>query len=345
MYFTDINSQQMSSHHISSAFLMNNGLSGLTVNTSKSSHERYDFSLSDSVVSNNTDGGIDVAATSSRYYRYYRYGYGSTIHTLELSRNIISRNGQMTTTTHQKASGVNMQVDKSNLLIQNNVIESNAGGAITLKLDRGSENLSVVVSNNQIEENMGGAAVSLSAASGTTGPRASIADNDISHNSGGILHDTLSITNVAANVSGNTFYSNTARYTVRWQTASQHSVDNQHCSRNIFYLNVGQKPNERWTILAEGVAASYSGNVFDNPVNTYEMVAGWDQNQNQSNHEAKNNWWGTANLNKAEQKVLDKHDEAFRANIDITPIKNTNPWSVQTGIFIYICFVVTNNTK
>ena len=331
----------MSSHHISSAFLMNNGLSGLMVNTSKSSNERYDFSLSDSVVSNNTVGGIDVAATSSG-----DNGYGSTVHTFELSRNVIARNGQLaTTTTHLRSSGVNMQVDKSNLLIQNNVIESNAGGAITLQLDRGSEKLSVVVSNNQIEANMGGAAVSLSAASGTTGPRASIADNDISHNSAGIVHDTLSITNVAANVSGNTFYNNTARYTVRWQTASQHSVDNQHCSRNIFYLNVGQKPNERWTILAEGVAASYSGNVFDNPVNTYEMVAGWDQNQNQSNHEAKNNWWGTANLNKAEQKVLDKHDEAFRANIDITPIKNTNPWSVQTGISIYICFVLTNNTK
>ncbi len=325
----------MSSHHIASAFLMNNGLSGLALNTSKSSHERYDFSLSDSVVSNNTVGGIDVAATSSG-----DNGYGSTVHTFELSRNIISRNGQLaTTTTHLRSSGVNMQVDKSNLLIQNNVIESNAVGAITLKLDRESESSSVVVSNNQIEANVGGAAVSLSAASGTTGPRASITDNDISHNSAGILHDTLSITNVAANVNRNTFYNNTARHTVRWQTASQHSVNNQHCSRNIFYFNVGQKPNERWTILADGVAASYSRNVFFNPANTYEMVAGPDQYQ--GNHEARNNWWGTANLNKAELKVLDKHDESSRANIDITPINDTNPWLVRPGISLSSCTGLT----
>lgn len=322
----------MGVHSIASAFLVDNALSGLAVNSSKSSHERYDLHLLDSVVSGNKLNGVDVVATGAG-----SGGSGSTIHTLQFKRNVLSRNGQLTTGTYTgTASGIAMQVDNSNVIIQNNAIDANRGGGVSLQLDSGSESSSARVADNQIEGNTGGPAITLSGATGTIGSRASVADNSISHNSAGILYDTLSIDNVATNVTGNTFFNDTSRYVIRWETGSRHSSSGQQCSDNTFYLNVGQKPNYRWTILVEGVAATYNKNVFSNPANNYEFVAGRDLGQ--GNHNASNNWWGTADINKAEQKVLDGGDELFRANVDINPINTVDPLSSRTGRYLVQVF-------
>ena len=306
---------------------MNNGLSGLAVNTSEDSSLRYDLLVTDSILSDNKLNGVDVVATSAGYG-----GYGSRVHTLDFERNDISHNGLLTTTSAYSTvigGGIIMQLDKSNVVLQNNVIEMNEGGGVSLQLDSGSERSSIRIADNQIDRNTGGPAVSLSGTSGTTGPRASVTDNSISHNSAGILDDTLSITSVAATVTGNTFFNDTSRHVLRWETGPRYSVSGQQCLNNTFYLNVGQKPDYRWTTLVEGVAAKYNGNVFVNPANSYEFVAG--SNLNQGNHDARNNWWGTADVSKAEQKILDGSDESFRAHVDIKPVGTVSPLSSRTG--------------
>ena len=316
------------SHHIASALLVNNGISGLAVNTSEDSKLRFDLRMTDSVLSDNKMQGVDVLATSAG-----NSGYGSTVHTLDFERNVISHNGLLTATNAYYSTvnggGITMQLDKSNVVIQNNVIEMNKGGGVTIQLDSGSESSSIRVADNQIDGNTGGPAVSLSGTSGTTGPRASVTDNSISHNSAGILDDTLSITSVAATVTGNTFFNDTSRHVLRWETGPRYSVSGQQCLNNTFYLNVGQKPDYRWTTLVTGVAAKYNGNLFVNPANTYEFVAG--NNLNQGNHDARNNWWGTADVTKADQKVLDGNDESFRAHVDVRPIDAVSPWSSRAG--------------
>ena len=327
---------------------MGNGLSGLAVNTSDSRDERYDLHLSDSTVSDNHLGGVDVVTTSGG-----NSGYGSSLHSLQFRNNVMSRNGQLPNGTQyldvKSTGGLAMRLDKSNVVVQNNTFESNRGGGIAIQLDWDSEDSFINVSNNRINENIEGAAVSLfgptigtmfgsteSPSSGTTGARASVLNNSISHNSPGVQHDTLSIADVNASVTGNTFFNNTCRYVIYWKTDSWNSVTDQSCSENTLYQNAGLNRNYRWTILADGVATTYNRNIFFNPANIYEFVAGNDLRQ--GNHDVRNNWWGPriANVGEAEKRVLDKSDGGFRARVDIQPIDTVNPWFNTSGNCVYL---------
>ena len=322
-------------HSITSASLVDNGLSGLAVNTSKSSYERYDLPLTNSTVSDNNLTGVDVVATSEG-----DSGHGSTVHTLQFRNNVMSRNGQLLGAASylslEKAGGLAMRLDKSNAELQNNTVEANRGGGITFQLDSGSETSFINVSDNRIDENTDGHAIYLSGpSSGTTGARASVTNNSLSHNSvaSRYAYDTLSITNVSASVTGNTFFNNTCRYVIHWNE-SLHSATGQHCSGNTLYQNAGQSSSSRWTILANGVAAKYNRNIFFNPSNTYEFVAGNDLKQ--GNHDVRNNWWGPkiASVDEAEKRVLGNSKDGFRARVDIKPIDIVNPWFNTSGNYL-----------
>ena len=374
---------------------MANGLSGLAVNTSEGNDERYDLHLSDSTVSDNSLTGVDVVATGEG-----DSGYGSTVHTFQFRNNAISRNGQLSNGNwyfyEKRTGGLAMTLDKSNIEIYNNTIETNRGGGIAIQLDWDSEISFINVSDNRIKENTEGAAIRLfsptrfkwtksqiptggftqsptrgrkffgstqistndlmfgstqsptggrtewrtngptqSPSSGTTGTRASVLNNSISHNSAGIQYDTLSIIDVNASVTGNTFFNNTCRYVIYWKTDSRRSVTGQDCSENTLYLNAGQRRNYSWTILAEGVAAKYNKNIFFNPANAYEFVAGRDLKQ--GNHDVKNNWWGPniTSAREAAQRVL---DSGSRARVSIQPIDTVNPWLYTSGNCLYSFF-------
>ena len=297
----------------------------MAINSSRSSFERYDVTLVDSVVTGNSWNGIDINATSDG-----SSNSGSNVHTFDIQRNWIAQNGKFTTATYgSRSAGVAMQIDKSNVIIQNSAIEKNRGGAVSLKLDSGSEHSYLYLFDNEIKENTAGPTVTVSGTSGTSGPRLHVIGNRISHNSAGILYDALSISDVAANVSTNTFFNNTGRHVVHWTVGSRYSIIRQQCVDNTLYLNVGQTPNYRWSIFADGVAPQYMRNVLTNPSNVYEFVSGVDRSQ--GHHDAANNWWGTPYLSHAELEVRDKSDESSLATVDIEPIYSNNPWAEHSG--------------
>ena len=306
----------------------------MAINSSRSSFERYDVTLLDSVVTGNSWNGIDINATSDG-----SSNSGSKVHTFDIQRNLIAQNGKFTTATYGfRSAGVAMQIDKSNVIIQNSVIEKNRGGAVSVKLDSGSEHSDLYLFDNEIKENTAGPAVTVSGTSGTSGPRLHVIGNKINHNSAGILYNTLSISNVAANVSTNTFFNNTGRHVIHWTVGSRYSIMGQQCVDNTLYLNVGQTPNYRWTIFADGVGPQYMRNVLSNPSNVYEFVSGSDRGH--GHHDARNNWWGTPYLSQAEQKVRDKSDQSSLATADFKPIDSNNPWASQSGTAVNTSFAM-----
>ena len=315
------------SHYFTGLSLTDNSLSGLAINSSLSSYERFDVTLLNSIVTNNKWNGIDVNTTCKGIPNY-----GSNVHTFDIQRNFISQNGQFTTATYgSRSAGIAMHIDRSNVIIQNNAFWKNKGGAVSLKLDSDVHKSNVYLFDNDIEWNTAGPTVSLSGSNGTSGPLVYIVGNRISHNSAGIQYDTLSIDNIAANVVRNIFFNDTSRHVIRWIVGSRSSVGGQQCVDNTLYLNIGQKPNYRWSVYADGVGPQYMQNLFSNPSNLYEFVSGTDREQ--GHHDARNNWWGTSDLTQAEARVRDKNDLSSSAIVDIKPIDSS--WVAQSGIKFY----------
>jgi hypothetical protein len=315
-------------------------------------------------VSDNDLTGVDVAGDNVSIYTF---------------DNAISRNGRLSNGVpflYKKATGgLVMKLNHSTVVVENNTFQANRGGSVVIQLDRDSEASFINVSDNWINENSEGPAISLFETADygiisdsgmmldpTVGPtsgktrvrphsRASVVNNHISHNSAGTQYDTLFITNVNANVSGNTFFNNTCRYVVLWKTDPDGLATDQDCSENTFYQNTGESPNNKWTIAADGVATRYTKNIFFNPANTYEFVAGTDLHQ--GNHDVRNNWWGPkiASAGEAEKRVLDKNDSKFRARVDIQPIDIVNPW-LNTSVcppywrtIASICYVYVQDAR
>jgi hypothetical protein len=363
-------------HRIANTSLIGNRLSGLAVNTSDSSGERYDLHLTDSTVSDNSFAGIDVVATEDG-------SNNSPIHTFQFRNNAVSHNGRLFDTRYlykERMGGLAMTLDKSNVVVQNNTFEANRGGGIAIRFVWDSGDTFTNVSDNRVSETIEGAAVSFdttrstswwpwkgfdfdftespthyqsyywtqtptdypwyhwtqtpasptkfgptgSPSNGKIGAKVSVSNNSISHNPTGIKYDTLSITNVHAAVTGNTFFNNTCRYVIYWKTESELTATDQDCSGNTIYRNAGQDHNYKSTILADGVGPNYNKNIFFNPANTYEFVAGKNLDQDQENHNVTNNWWGPniRNARQAEGRVLARGS----TGITVRPIDLVNPW-------------------
>ena len=327
-------------HYLTGLTLTGNLLSGLAINSSLTFYERFDVTLLNSFVTDNKWNGIDINAT--------RKGI-SSIHSkkFDIQRNFIGQNGQFMNGRYgPRPAGLAIQLGKADIVvIQNNAFWKNKEGAVRLKLEPGIYENNVSLFDNDIEQNIAGHTVDVSLNSGALGsthiskPRLHIVGNRISHNSAGIQYDTLSIDNVAANVVNNTFFNDTSRHVIRWVVGSQSSVGGQQCVDNTLYLNIGQTPNYRWSLYADGVGPRYLRNLFYNPSNLYEFVSGRDRGQGR--HDARNNWWGTSDLNKAEARVRDKNDVSSLAAVDINPIDITNPWDGQSGT----SFLVFNFTS
>ena len=311
---------------MSGGHFASNSLSGVAFNSSQSTYDRSGVSIEGSVISNNSWNGVDGNVTNSG-----NLGYGSVIRDIKIRRSTVSNNGRYTTTSYKgRAAGIAISADHANIVIQNNGLTDNSGGAVSVNLDTSrSESTSIHVFDNRIVRNREGGTISISGSSNSTGPRARILSNEINHNSAGVLYDTLSINRIATSVVDNTFHNDTGRYTVYWETGQRSSNSGQQFANNTLYLNVGQTPNERWTVHAVGVGPSYTGNVFTNPANRYEFAAGSDLKQ--GHHNAVGNWWGSGNVNEAEKRVRDKDDVSNLAAADIVPVVNESAWTDNGG--------------
>ena len=303
-----------------------NSLSGVAFNSSQSTYDRSSVLIEGSVISNNSWNGIDGNVTNGG-----DSGYGSVIRDIKIRRSTISNNGRYTTASYKgRAAGIAVSADHANIVIQNNGLTDNSGGAVSLNLDTSrNESTSLDLFDNHIVRNKEGGTISISGSSHSTGPRASIRSNKINHNSAGNLHDTLSINRIAASVIGNTFYNDTGRHAVYWETGQRSSISGQQFANNTLYLIIGQTPNQRWTVYAVGVGPSYTGNVFTNPANRYEFAAGSDLSQ--GHHNAVDNWWGSRSLSEAEKRVRDKDDFSSLAAADIAPVVKESPWTDNGG--------------
>ena len=306
---------------------VSNALSGVAFNSSQSTYDRSSVSVEGSVLSNNSWNAVDVNTTNGA-----NSGYGSVIRSIKITRSTISNNGRYTTASYAgRAAGIAISADNTNIAIQNIGLTDNEGGAVSLNLTTcQNESMWVDVFDNRIVRNKGGATISVFGSSGSSGPRANIFSNTIDHNSAGVLYDTLEINSVAATVFGNTFYNNTGRHVVYWKTGQRSSDSKQTFSNNSLHFNVGQTPNERWTVYAVGVGPKYAGNAFTDPANSYEFAAGSDLGQGY--HDAVGNWWGSRYLSEAEKRVRDKGDISNLAAAEIAPIVKESPWTANGGM-------------
>ena len=311
----------MSGGHFASNFL-----SGIAFNSSQSTYDRSSVSIESSVISNNSWNGIDGNVTNGG-----NSGYGSVVRDIKIRRSTISNNGRFTTASYKdRAAGIAVSADHASIVIQNNGLTDNSGGAVSVNLDASrSESTSIDIFDNRIVRNREGGTISITGSSNSAGPRASIRSNKINHNSAGVLYDTLSINGIATSVVDNSFHNNTGRYAVYLETGQRSSISGQQFANNTLYLNVGQAPNERWTVYAVDVGPSYTGNVFTNPANRYEFAAGSDLGQ--GHHNAVDNWWGSRHLSEAEKRVRDKDDVLSLAAADIAPVVKESPWTDNGG--------------
>ncbi|XP_065830968.1 uncharacterized protein [Oscarella lobularis] len=313
-------------HTVSGGHFASNFLSGIAFNSSQSTYDRSSVSIESSVISNNSWNGIDGNVTNGG-----NSGYGSVVRDIKIRRSTISNNGRFTTASYKdRAAGIAVSADHASIVIQNNGLTDNSGGAVSVNLDASrSESTSIDIFDNRIVRNREGGTISITGSSNSAGPRASIRSNKINHNSAGVLYDTLSINGIATSVVDNSFHNNTGRYAVYWETGQRSSISGQQFANNTLYLNVGQAPNERWTVYAVGVGPSYTGNVFTNPANRYEFAAGSDLGQ--GHHNAVDNWWGSRHLSEAEKRVRDKDDVLSLAAADIAPVVKESPWTDNGG--------------
>ena len=313
-------------HAVSCSHFASNSLSGLAFNSSQSTYDRSSLLIEDSVISNNSWNGIDGNFTNSG-----DSGYGSVIREIKIRRSTISNNGRFTTASYRgHAAGIAVAADNANIAIQNNGFRSNSGGAVSLNFSTcQNESTSLDVFDNRIVRNKEGGTIIIVGSSSSSGPRANIRSNTIDHNSAGILYDTLAINRTAATVVDNTFYNNTGQHVVYWETGERSSSSGQQFVNNTLYLNVGQTPNERWTVYAVGVGPSYTSNVFTNPANQYDFATGFDLGQ--GHHNAVENWWGSRHLSQAEKRVRDKNDVSSLAAADIAPVVKNSPWNEKEG--------------
>ena len=303
-----------------------NLLSGIAFNSSQSTYDRSSISVEGSVISNNSWNGVDGNVTNGG-----KSGYGSFIRNIKIARSAISNNGRFTTASYAgRAAGIAISADTSNIVIQNNDVTDNNGGAVSLNLTtRQNESILVNVFDNRIVRNKEGGTISVLGSSCSAGLGVNIRSNTIDHNSAGILYDTLAINSAAATVAGNTFYNNTGRHVVYWKNGQCSSDSEQTFINNTLHFNVGQAPSERWTVSAVGVGPKYAGNAFTNPANQYEFFAGTDLGQ--GHHNAVDNWWGSRYLSEAEKRVRDKDDVSSLAAADIAPIVKEPPWIANGG--------------
>ena len=305
---------------MSGGHFASNSLSGVAFSSSESTYDRSSVSIEGSVISNNSWNGVDCKVTNDG-----TSGYGSVIRDIKIRRSTISNNGRF-----GSAAGIAVSADHANIVIQNNGLADNSGGAVSLNLQTSrNESRSIDLFDNRIVRNRDGGTISISGSSSSTGARARILSNKINHNSAGVLYDTLSINRIAASVVDNTFHNDTGRHTVYWEIGERSSIYGQQFANNTLHLNVGQTPNQRWTVYAVGVGPSYTGNVFTNPANRYEFAAGSDLNQ--SHHNAVDNWWGSRYLSEAEKRVRDKDDVSSLAAVDIAPVVTESPWTDNGG--------------
>ena len=229
-----------------------------------------------------------------------------------------------------RAAGVALSVDNTIALIVKNTLDGNLGGAVSVDLrTTRSETTNITLFDNRIVGNRGGRTIGIFGGVGSSGPRATISSNTISGNSAGTLYDTLFIDEISTFVADNTFFDDLSRHVVYWSTESRTTLG-QLFLNNTLYLNVGQTPNQRWTVRNFGKGPVYTGNVFQNPANSYEFAASVDNGQ--GNHLAPYNWWGTSpSLNEAAKRIRDKSVDPALAGVSIAPLLTTSPWTDPFG--------------
>lgn len=227
-------------------------------------------------------------------------------------------------------SGIQISSHKEDSLeISNNFIQNNINSAIHIKATTSGFRCSIL--NNAISSNINGSEVIIFEGEAGATPYVHIAGNYFSHNDLKHSEDLVLIKNAQARIVGNTFYDNTIRYVLNWDSGYDKNKTGV-CLNNIFYLNNGYL----YTILVKGTGKIIHNNVLLNPVNRFE-IATLSSSHVKVPVDARYNWWGHTTSMEILKRIKDKRSAIGLPVVMFQPFLIA-PTNFRTGMKFLIKF-------